>query len=246
MNKTPARLIFLTLFLLFPSFLVTTPAAVQEQQLRPALLEQPMPDFALPSYQGPEVRISSLKGKNVMLIFPRGYAAPDRWCTICNYKYVELTELERTQQIRKKYNLEIIFVLPYPRDTVKLWLESLPEQMAKVKNWKYPEHLDRLDEKGKQSVERYRRIFPKDFTVSKDNIPVPFPILVDADHQVSSGLGLFTTSWGGSQVEQNMPAVYLIDEQGILRFKYISQNTVDRPEYEYLLKIIEMIRQKKL
>ncbi|MCR4397326.1 MAG: peroxiredoxin family protein, partial [Candidatus Saccharicenans sp.] len=133
-----------------------------------------------------------------------------------------------------------------PRDTVKLWLESLPEQMAKVKNWKYPENLDQLDEKGKQSVERYRRIFPKDFTVSKDNFPLPFPILVDADHQVSSGLGLFTTSWGGGQVEQNIPGVYLIDEQGILRFKYISQNTVDRPEYEYLLKILVMIRQKKL
>ncbi|MCX8160688.1 MAG: peroxiredoxin family protein [Candidatus Saccharicenans sp.] len=246
MKKTNASLIFLIPLLVFSSFLATTPSPAQEQQLRPALLEQPMPDFALRSYQGPEVRISSLKGKNVMLIFPRGYAAPDRWCTICNYKYVELTELEKARQIRKKYNLEIIFVLPYPQDTVKLWLESLPEQMAKVKNWKYPENFNQLDEKGRQSVERYRRLFPKDFTVSKDNIPVPFPILVDADHQVSSGLGLFATSWGGSQVEQNIPAVYLIDEQGILRFKYVSQNTVDRPEYEYLLKILEMIRQKKL
>ncbi|NPV83005.1 MAG: redoxin domain-containing protein [Candidatus Aminicenantes bacterium] len=246
MNKTHNAVPFLIPGLVLALFFSSTLATAQEQQLRPALLEQPMPDFALPSYQGPEVRLSSLKGKNIMLIFPRGYAAPDRWCTICNYKYVELTELEKAQQVRKKYNLEIIFVLPYSRDTVKLWLESLPEQMLRVKNWKYPENLDQLDEKGRQSVERYRRIFPKDFTVSQDNIPIPFPILIDADHRVSSGLGLFTTSWGGSQVDQNIPAVYLLDEKGILRFKYISQNTVDRPEYEYLFKILDMIKQKKL
>jgi len=246
MKKTSTRLIFLTVFLVLSIFLIITPSVAQEQQIRPALLGQPMPDFALPSYQGSEVRLSSLKGKNVMLIFPRGYAAPDRWCTICNYKYVELVELEKANQIRKKYNLEILIVLPYPRETVKVWLEVLPEQMLKIKNWKYPENLNQLDEKGRQSVERYRRIFPRDFMVSPDNIPTPFPILIDADHQVSSGLGLFTTSWGGSQVEQNIPAVYLIDSQGILRFKYISQNTLDRPEYEYLLKILGMIKQKKL
>ncbi len=246
MNKTHNTVTFLIPGLVLALFFSLTRVIAQEQQLRPALLEQPMSDFALPSYQGPEVRLSSLKGKNIMLIFPRGYAAPDRWCTICNYKYVELTELEKAQQVRKKYNLEIIFVLPYSRDTVKLWLESLPEQMLRVKNWKYPENLDQLDEKGRQSVERYRRIFPKDFTVGQDNIPIPFPILIDADHRVSSGLGLFTTSWGGSQVEQNIPAVYLLDEKGILRFKYISQNTVDRPEYEYLFKILDMIKQKKL
>lgn len=205
-----------------------------------------MPDFALPSYQGPEVRLSSLKGKNVMLIFPRGYAGPDRWCTICNYKYVELVELEKASQIRKKHNLEILFVLPYPRETVKLWLESLSEQMLKIKNWKYPENPEQLDEKGKQSIERYHRLFPGDFMVSKDNIPMPFPVLIDGDHQVSSGLGLFTTSWSGSQVEQNIPAVHLLDEEGILRFKYLSQNTLDRPEYDYLLKILELITQKKL
>lgn len=246
MEKTSRVSIFLTICLVFCFFLITASTRAQEQQFRPALLEQPMPDFALSSYQGPEVRLSGLKGKNLMLIFPRGYAAPDRWCTICHYKYMELVELEKTRQIRKQYNLEIIFVLPYPRDIVKLWLESLPAQMAKIKNWKYPENLAQLDEKGKQSVERYRQIFPGDFMVSQDNIPVPFPILIDADHQLSSRLGLFTTSWGGSQVEQNIPAVYLIDEQGILRFKYVSQNTLDRPEYEYLLKILEMIRQKKL
>jgi len=236
-------LVFLAVLMLSPEPVL--PQA-QEQTIRPVLLGQPMPDFSLPSYQGQMVRLADFKGKNIMLIFPRGFAAPDRWCTICHYKYVELVELEKANEIRKKYNLEIIFVFPYSREIVKQWLEVLPDQMMKIKNWKYPENVDKLDEKGKQSMERYRRIFPKDFAVDRENIPLPFPILIDADHSVSSGLGLFTTNWGGSQVEQNMPAVYLIDEQGILKFKYIGQNTLDRPEYDYLLKILEMIKEKKL
>lgn len=237
--------ILVLFILLFSSYLCFSGQS-QEPTIRPALLNQPMPDFSLPTYQGPIIRLSELKGKNIMLIFPRGLAATERWCTICHYKYMELVELEKAQQIRQKYNLEIIFVFPYSRDIVQKWLEALPDQMAKIRNWKYPENIDQLDEKGKQSMERYRRIFPKDFTVSKENIPLPFPILIDAERQVSSGLGLFTTNWGGSQVEQNIPAVYLIDDQGIVRFKYISQNTLDRPDYDYLLKILDLIKAKKL
>lgn len=245
MMKTKATLlIFFFSLILTPHFLSVF-SQTQEQTIRPALLNQPMPDFTLPSFQGEPISLAKLKGKNIMLIFPRGLAAPDRWCTICHYKYVELVELEKAQQIRKKYNLEIIFVFPYSRDVVKQWLEALPDQMTKIRNWKYPENIDQLDEKGKQSMERYRRIFPKDFAVTKENIPSPFPILIDAERQVSSGLGLFTTNWGGSQVEQNIPAVYLIDDQGVLRFKYISQTTLDRPEYDYLLKILDLIKEKK-
>jgi hypothetical protein len=36
--------------------------------------------------------LPALKGKNVMIIFPRSYAAENYWCTICNYKYAELIE----------------------------------------------------------------------------------------------------------------------------------------------------------
>jgi peroxiredoxin len=43
-----------------------------------------MPDFTLPAYQGGTVTLSALKGKNVMIIFPRGYAAENHWCTIRN------------------------------------------------------------------------------------------------------------------------------------------------------------------
>jgi peroxiredoxin len=243
MKKTNPLTFFLTIsltFLIFPS----APGQSQETQVKPALLEQPMPEFILPSYQGEEVRLSTLRGKNVMIIFPRGYAGPDRWCTICNYKYVELVELEKTLNIRKKYNVEILFVLPYSKETVRLWLESLPEQMTKIKSWKYPENMEELNERGRQSVERYRKIFPKDFTVSQDNIPVPFPILIDADRKLSSSLGIFATEWGGSRVEQNIPSVYIINKDGLLCFKYIGQNTVDRPSYRYLFRVLEIINEK--
>lgn len=95
-------------------------------------------------------------------------------------------------------------------------------------------------------MERYRQIFPKDLSLKSGHTDHPFPILIDAKRTVSSGLGLFTTNWSGSQVEQKIPAVYLIDAQNLLRFKYVSQNTLDRPEYDYLLKIPEIINADKL
>ena len=66
-------------------------------------------------------------------------------------------------------------------------------------------------------------------------------ILVDADHAVSSGLGYFTTDWSGSDAEQNVPTILIIDEDGILRFKYMSQNTVDRPSLEYLVWFLDVL-----
>ena len=243
MKKTKILTFFLTTSLIFLVFPVALGQS-RDPQVKPALLEQPMPEFTLPSYQGQEVSLSALKGKNVMIIFPRGYAGPDRWCTICNYKYVELTELQKTRDIRKKYNVEILFVLPYSKEIVSKWLQSLPEQMTKIKNWKYPENPEQLDDKGKQSVERYRKIFPEDFTVSQDNIPLPFPVLIDADRKLSFSLGIFTTDWSGSKVEQNIPSVYILNKDGLLCFKYIGQNTLDRPSYDYLFKVLETINQK--
>jgi hypothetical protein len=54
--------------------------------IRPALLSLPMPDFTLPAVQGGDFGISKLKGKNVLLVFPRGKVA-DHWCQICHYQY---------------------------------------------------------------------------------------------------------------------------------------------------------------
>ncbi len=235
------------LMIIFTGLAGGLPALAQQApQIRPAVLGQPMPDFTLPALQGGEATLSKLKGKNVMIVFSRGYAAENYWCTICNYKYAELVELERTQGIRKKYDAEILFVFPYDRDTVKTWVDILPGQLAKIKDTKNPPDPASLDDAAKRRTERWRELFPKDFEMAEGNVPTPFPILVDADRTVSKGLGLFATEWSGSKVDQNIPSVFILDKNGILKFKYIGQNTVDRPDYGYLFTILMMINAGEL
>jgi len=60
------------------------------------------------------------------IFFQRGWLGRS-WCSICPYQYLELAELERTEQIRKKYNLEIVFVRPYDMKMVADWFETMPE-----------------------------------------------------------------------------------------------------------------------
>jgi len=214
-------------------------AAAQEVETKPVTVGQPMPDFTLPAYQGGTVTLSALKGKNVMIIFPRGYAAENAWCTICNYKYADLIDVEKTEQLRKKFDLVILYVFPYGKETVRQWLDVLPDQLDKIKAWKNPSEADKQDEKGKARMEMARKGFPKDLSAEKGNVPVPFPILIDEDRKVTKGLGLFTTDWSGSKAEQLIPSVFFVDKQGILRFKYIGQNTWDRPSWDYMKKILE-------
>jgi peroxiredoxin len=220
--------------------------ARQAPQIRPAVLGQAMPDFTLPALQGGEATLSKLKGKNVLIVFSRGYAAEDYWCTICNYKYAELVELEKARGIRKTFNTEILFVFPYDEGTVEAWVEALPGQLAKIKDTKDPADPASLDEAGKRRMERWRQLFPKDFAMTEGNVPLPFPVLIDADRTVSKGLGLFATEWSGSKVDQNIPSVFIVDKNGVLKFKYVGQSTVDRPDYAYLFTILEMVNAGKL
>jgi peroxiredoxin len=219
------------------------PQTSQQAEARPtpALVGHPMPDFTLPVYQGGTLTLSSLRGKNVLLLFPRGYAAKDYWCTICNYQYVELAELEKTRKIREKYNLEILVVFPYTRDVVKTWLEALPAQLESIRNTKNPADPSKLDESGKRRMERWRQLFPADHTLEKGEVLAPFPVLVDGERTLSKSLGLFQTEWSGSKIDQNIPSVYIVDAAGVLQFKYLGQNTVDRPGYDYILKVLEVI-----
>ena len=222
--------------------LLAAPVFSQQQpEFRPAIVGSPMPDFTLPVYQGGEITLSKLQGKNVMIVFPRGYAAVGRWCTICNYRYAELVDLEAKQQIRKAYNLEIIYVLPYGKDTITQWLEAMPDQLAKIHAWKNPPDVTKLDEKGKAQMERARAGFPKDLSMEKGKVPTPFPILMDADRKLVGPLGIFMTEWSGSKVDQDIPSTYIIDKHGVLEFKYIGQNTWDRPSWDYLRKVLDVV-----
>ena len=215
--------------------------SAQTTEIKPAILGRPMPDFSLPSLQGPEVALSKLKGKNVLIVFPRGYAAENYWCTICNYYYAELVELERTESVRKKFNLEILYVFPYAKETVQAWVDDLPAQIEKLHGWKHPAEPDKLDEKGKARLERLLKGLPKDILFKKGEVPTPFPILMDAGHVVTGGLGIYAAEWGGSKIDQNIPTVMLVDADGTLRFKYMGQNTWDRPSYEYLVRQMECL-----
>jgi len=211
------------------------------QDLKPASVWQTMPDFTLPAFQGGEVTISKLKGKNVLLIFPRGLAGENHWCHVCNYQYADLAELEKAKDIRKANNLEIVFVMPYGRDMVQQWVDKYPDQMRDIENWKNPADPAKLDEKGRARVAMMRKAFPQRYLYEKGKVPLPFPVLLDSERKVCKGLGIFTTEWGGSKVDQNVPTVFVIDARGIVQLKYISQNTFDRPTAEYLLNFISKI-----
>lgn len=226
-----------SLFLLF-AVCIAAPSSVFAQDLRPVTVGSSMPDFTLPAYQGGDITLSELRGKNVMIIFPRGRSRPDAWCHICNYQHMELVYHEAANSLRQQANLEILFVLPYPRDEVEEWIEVYPQQLQDLEDWKNPDQAT-LDDAGRRRMAFARQAFPKVFTVNQERVPGPFPILMDGDRSVSSGLGFFTTDWGGSDAEQNVPTVLLIDPEGTLQFKYISQNTMDRPPLEYLLQVIE-------
>jgi len=221
------------------------PAQNPEPRPQPAVIGQPMADFTLPVYQGGTLTLSSLRGKNVIILFPRGYAAENYWCTICNYRYVELAELEKARKIREKYNVEILVVFPYSHDVVKAWLEALPGQLETIRTNKNPADPSKLDERGKARMERSRVLYPADYALEKGTILAPFPILVDGERTLSKRLDLFRNEWNGSKVDQNIPSVYIVDADGVLQFKYVSQNTVDRPGYDYLLKVLEVINSKK-
>ena len=211
----------------------------QSGKIKIAELGWNMPDFTLPAYKGKDVSISDLKGKNVLIVFPRGKADSLHWCNICQYQYAELADLENTQKIREKYNLEILFVLPYDRETVKDWIETFPSQLEEIEQWKNPPDPAKLSEGEKKWMEKSRILYPKKFNITKDNIPTPFPILIDAERTVSKGLDLFRTEWSQSRADQNIPTIYILDTEGKLVFKYTSQKTTDRPNADYLSKFIE-------
>ena len=229
MNIT-ARLCSLCLLLL----LLPGLAVAQESKLRPLTVGQQMPTWSLPVYQGGQFELGQLRGRNVMLVFLRGLAGEDHWCHICHYQYAELAQLFQESDVRKELNLEIAFVLPYTREQVGAWVQAFPAQMRDIDQWKNPPNLETLDQPGRDRVQRSRALFPRSFHFEEGSAPLPVPLLVDADRAVSGGLGFFTTEWGNSTVDQNIPAVLILDEEGILRFKYISQSTLDRPGFEYL------------
>lgn len=245
MKRTAFALCVLLVALCIGSAPTLRAQTAAEPEFKPAIIEQSVADLTLPVYQGGEYALSKSRGKNVIIIVPRFWAAPGAYCTICDYQYLNFVDIEKTRQFRKTYNAEIVYLFPFGRDDVAKWLDSLPEQMDKIKAVKYPTDPSKLDDKAKARMERWSKFFPKDFSLKPGEAPMPFPILLDPERKIAKMWGVFSSDWGGSKVDQGIPSVFIIDAEGRLMFKYIGQNTTDRPSPEYLANILEMINKIK-
>lgn len=210
----------------------------QEAKIEMPLLDKKMSDFSLSNQNGEQVVLSELIGKNVLLIFPRGMVSDDHWCQICHYQYAELAKLEQELKIKDKYNLEVLFVLPYSKDSVKAWVEMFPLQMEVIHGWKHPDTIN-ISKKTLDWSEKVKQILPIDFSSEAGAIDISFPVLADEEQLVSKGFEIYDDK--KKEAPQNKPAVYILNTKGELKFKYISQNTFDRPSVEYLFNIIEKI-----
>jgi peroxiredoxin len=193
---------------------------------QPGMVERAMPDFSLPGLDGNTVTLSQLKGKNVLLVFPRGRYDDNEWCQLCHYQYAELAELEQAEHFGAKHNAVVLFVLPYAKDVVQQWVTMFPKQMADIDTWR----------------ERSPGVpLPKKVTFRPGPGNLPIPILYDADQAVSKRLGLFSRTWDGTTTDQNVPTVFIIDKTGVVRFKYTSQVTFDRPSARYLVRMLAQV-----
>lgn len=211
----------------------------QNTNVKTGIVGNKMSDFVLPTYQGGEFDMQKMRGKNVLLIVSRGKYSGDNWCTICCYQYAEYANLELTQELRKKFNMEIAFLFPFSKDTMIRWEKDFPNEMTKIEKWKNPDNKDSLSSKQRSWMEFARANYSKTFDFTSKKVPLPLPILLDGTFEVAKGLDLYRNEWNKGKADQNIPTIFIIDKEGIIRFKYIGQNATDRPSLDYILKFIE-------
>lgn len=211
----------------------------QNNDIQPGYLGKKISDFKLQTYQGTELSISDLEGKNVLLVFPRGKVMDNVWCGLCMYQYAELAYLDETQKIRDKYNLEIVYVLMLDKDSTEQWYNGFSERLARIEQWKYP--ADTTNQAVMDWAYFCREAFPMKYDYTEKTIPRYFPVMMDVDKKVSKAFGLYRYQWDGTSTDQNIATIFLLDKEGIVRFKYHSQATQDRPNADYLINIIEKV-----
>lgn len=59
----------------------------------------------------------------------------------------------------------------------------------------------------------------------------PYPCLADPDHAVSSAYGVYNLLSDGRAA----PAVFVVDESGVVTWVYVGQNANDRPATQTIL-----------
>lgn len=208
----------------------------------PVGIGETLGDFQLKSLQGKSYNTEDLAGKkNIMLVFPRGMVVPNTWCPICYYQYEELAKLVKETNVKEKFDLEILYVLPYPKDSVMLWHDAAANGIASVERWKLHDNYDASSDAAKEWADYVRKFFPESFKLENGIMDLEIPVLIDGDKVVSRGLDLFTHNWGGTSIAQNKPTVFFIDKEGEIVFKYHSQYTNDRPPIDFLVKMMEVM-----
>ena len=214
----------------------------QKRPLDLAIIGEPLKNFNLPVFGGGDFQLSNEIGKNILLVFPRGYYDKDVWCDICAYEYLDLVDEFYNKKLAEKYNLDLVFILPYADSTIAKWLMDMPEVYESLEAGKHnPDTL--TNERAMTWVHFAIKHYPKTFTIKKGETPQPFKILADEKHDLSERLEIFRTEWWGTTVDQNIPTFILLDTNGRVVFKYISQHTIDRPTTDYLQKIMDALIQ---
>ena len=219
--------------------LVAAPLAAQAAVIKKAYLGQPMSEFELSTLDGKMVKLSALKGRNVMLVFPRVFYAAGGDCSICGYQYAELADWYQAGKWQEKFNLEVLYVFPFSSAVIRSWIARIPVMLEAVEGWKNPKEEELKNEASVKWMALARQTYPKTYSFAV--VPTPFPILVDEKREFSKGLDLFREEWSGGKGEQNIPAIFILDKDGVVRFKFISQHTVDRPGAAYLEKMMQAV-----
>jgi peroxiredoxin len=224
--------------------LLLAPAALATD-VHPALIGQRFPDFELAALQGGPVSLASLAGRNVVVVVPRVRYGDGKWCTICNYGYAELAALDAARGFRKALDAEVVYLVPFGKEMTEAWIEATPEELAKIGGWKNPTEAEKADAGRMLLAQNARRLLSMDLSAEKGKVPKPFPILLDAERAVTGPLGLFATEWAGAKAEQGVPAVFVLDGKGIVRYKHVAQNTPwDRPDGTTILDVLASVRIK--
>ena len=211
------------------------------QQAMTVIAGDPMIDFSLPVYGGGTFALSDYRGKNILLVFPRGWTG-NNWCAYCPYQYLELEKLEKESGIKAKYNLEIAYVMPYSSDRIHDWMEKFPDALQVVEGIKNPPNPPAAGTIQLDYTEWVKKNFPLVFEVKKDDPHILIPVLADEDKYLSRLLKISTNFWDWVSADQNIASVFIIDRKGILRFKYIGQMTEDRPSVDFLLGFIKSMK----
>jgi peroxiredoxin len=225
---------------IFLAGITSTPSISQGYILQPVGLGEFMGEFSLTTLQGDQVSMSDFYGKkNVLLIIPRGKVLDDLWCPICFYQYAELAKWEKEKNIRKNHELEILFLMPYSRDSIIEWTHAANQGLETIEKWKNPAGYDTISGGAKLWADYMREFYPEKFHYKDGVMDTPIPILMDENKLVSRTLALYTKEWGGTSTDQNKPTIFLMDKNGKIQFKYHSQYTNDRPTAKYLGDILK-------